>query len=339
VDHRAASFVRRHVPESVKPFVTSVRQLCGGARLRREPGGPLEANPSDTAPSGSAHGKSEEPRFPLGHYYSAYPDPEYVKAQRERIFAAATTASIRGVDLKEAEQTRLISELARTYDSMPWNRGGSKSDDLRYCFENDFFSYGDGVMLYCMLRYLQPQRIVEVGSGFSSACMLDTRDLFLPQTAITLVEPNPERLLSLLGDDDLSLSRLSLVTDMVQNVESRVFEDLQEDDLLFIDTSHVLKCGGDVNHILFDILPVLQKGVVVHVHDIAWPFEYPYEWVMESWGWNEAYAVRAFLQYNEAFEILLFGSFLTQMHADLIASCMPLALKQPGGSLYLRKVR
>ncbi len=108
-------------------------------------------------------------------------------------------------------------------------------------------------------------------------------------------------------------------------------------DVVFIDSSHVVKIGSDVAYILFHILPELQPGVIVHFHDILWPFEYPEDWLCEGRAWNEAYVLRAFLQFNEAFDILYFNSYIWHHHAERLQQKMPLCMKNPGGSIWLQK--
>jgi hypothetical protein len=100
----------------------------------------------------------------------------------------------------------------------------------------------------------------------------------------------------------------------------------------------VCKIDSDVNHILFNILPRLKVGVVVHIHDIYYPFEYPKEWVYQGRAWTEAYLIRAFLQYNNAFRIELFNSLLGRFYRGMLAENMPLCAKNPGSSLWIKRV-
>ena len=187
-----------------------------------------------------------------------------------------------------------------------------------------------------MLCHFKPQRIIEVGSGFSSAVMLDTNDLFFSkQIALTFIEPHPERLFSLLNDEDKKRHRI--ITEMVQNVPLETFDTLEANDILFIDSSHVAKVGSDVVHLLTNVLPRLNKGVIIHFHDIFWPFEYPEEWIREGRAWNEAYVLKAFLQFNAAFRILFFNSYLAIHHKEVLAQNFPLMLKNSGGSLWIEK--
>ncbi|MFI5045941.1 MAG: class I SAM-dependent methyltransferase, partial [Acidimicrobiia bacterium] len=102
-----------------------------------------------------------------------------------------------------------------------------------------------------------------------------------------------------------------------------------------IDSTHVSRVGSDVNYEIFEVLPALQPGVYVHFHDIFYPFEYPLQWVEEGRGWNEAYVLRAFLEYNDEFEIVLFNDLLALRAAEKIAREIPLWTR--GGSLWLRK--
>jgi hypothetical protein len=107
--------------------------------------------------------------------------------------------------------------------------------------------------------------------------------------------------------------------------------------VLFVDSSHVAKVGSDVNRIVIEILPALARGVWVHFHDVFYPFEYPREWVEAGRAWNEGYLLRAFLQYNRAFSVQLFPTFLARFHPDRFAGGMSPCLRNPGGALWLRK--
>ena len=128
-----------------------------------------------------------------------------------------------------------------------------------------------------------------------------------------------------------------MIARSVQDVDLSTFAALGQRDILFVDSTHVAKIGSDVNHIMFTILPMLQAGVHIHFHDIFYGFEYPMEWIYNGRAWNEAYLLRAFLQYNPAFRIVFFNTFLEHFFEREFARHMPLCLKNPGGSLWLRK--
>jgi predicted O-methyltransferase YrrM len=214
----------------------------------------------------------------------------------------------------------------------------TRSAGFRYFFENHSYSYADASMLYAMLRTFQPRRVIEVGSGNSSACMLDTIERYLPaDTEVTCIEPYPDLLLELMHPQDRD--RIRLVDRPVQLVELELFDELRANDILFIDSTHVAKTGSDVCHEFFNILPFLNEGVLIHFHDVFYPFEYPDSWVYdEKRSWNELYLMRAFLMYNDAFEVVFFNDYFARFHRPDIEDVYPTFLKNTGGALWLRKV-
>jgi hypothetical protein len=185
-----------------------------------------------------------------------------------------------------------------------------------------------------MIRHFKPKRIIEVGSGFSSAVMMDTRDLFVPGIDLTFVEPYPGSLYGRFKENDEK--NCKVLVSKVQLVPLEEFRKLQSGDILFIDSSHVSKTGSDVNHEIFRILPALNSGVIIHFHDVFYPFEYPKQWVYEGKNWNEDYILRAFLSYNTSFEILLFSHYM-HLHYPECFDAMPMTKKNTGGNIWLRK--
>ena len=271
---------------------------------------------------------------PLGHFYSPTVNPEEVAARQEVIFDRSR-GFLPGIDLNESDQLDWLRRIAAHYRDRPF--ADQPVDGLRYGYDNDQFGVGDATVLFGMLRHLRPGRVVEVGSGHSSALMLDTSDRFLDRSvAFTFIDPFPDRLYAMSGKENLAAHEV--IERPVQSVPLDVFAGLQSGDILFIDSSHVLKTGSDVGYLLFEVLPVLQNGVIVHVHDIHYPFEYPEVWVLEqNRSWNEVYAIRAFLQYNSVYSILYFNSFMAMHHREEVGRRMPQVLDGPGGSLWLRK--
>ena len=130
-----------------------------------------------------------------------------------------------------------------------------------------------------------------------------------------------------------------LASQIFQNVPIDRFSALQAGDILFIDSSHVSKAGSDVNDLFFRVLPALTVGVVVHIHDILWPFEYPMEWLAEGRAWNEAYLLRAFLQYNPDWEVLYMNDYMGKHQRRLVEEKAPLMLVETGGSFWMRRAR
>jgi hypothetical protein len=271
---------------------------------------------------------------PTGHYYSAVPNYVEIRSRVTSLFRKDVDLGP-GLDINPERQLALLKELVKYYDDFDW--GDEGASDVRFYLKNDFFTHGDALILYSLLRHLTPARVVEVGSGFSSALMLDTRDRFLKgRMHCTFIEPYPDRLLSLLREEDKD--KCTLLRQRVQEVPASLFQALQANDILFIDSSHVSKIGSDVNFLVFEVLPVLKSGVYIHFHDVFWPFEYPEDWVVDKhWAWNEAYLIRAFLNFNNQFDIVMFNSFAAYRYEEFLRNNMSLFLTDPGGSLWLRK--
>lgn len=268
---------------------------------------------------------------PPGHFYSPHPDMREVYTRAEQLFDLATPV---GIDFREPEQLALLDELTEIVSDIPFPP--NPSDQFRYYFDNPAYSWSDATVLHGMLRHIQPRRIVEVGSGYSSAMTLDTIDRWLDSSPrLTCVEPYPELLQSLLypGDDDF----IDIVDQPLQDIPLERFTTLQAGDLLFIDSTHVVKAASDVNYLVFEILPRLNDGVWVHVHDIFFPFEYPMEWLTEGRAWQEIYLLRAFLMFNDRFQIRWFQQFMWNRHRELLKRKIPLMENNSGGNIWLQK--
>jgi len=272
--------------------------------------------------------------FAPGHFYSTIVSITDIKKRAKSIWPEMLPVSIDGINLNTKEQIRIVSSLSRFYDENPFIKE-QPIDDLRYNIDNGFFSYSDGIILHAFIRYLKPKNILEVGSGFSSALMLDTNDVFFKsEIQLTFVEPYPDRLNKLLKQEEDKNVRI--LKRKVQDVDITHFNELNANDILFIDSTHVSKCGSDLNHIVFNILPVLNDEVYVHFHDIFYPFEYPKEWVYNGYNWNENYFIKAFLMYNTDYEIVCFSDYLHKQHPEVFKN-MPLAYRNTGGNLWLKK--
>jgi predicted O-methyltransferase YrrM len=278
--------------------------------------------------------------YPPGHYYSPAVDPAdayAMRAVRERVSAPVPP----GVSVDLERMQALLRRFAvhhRLWPFVPHQGPG-----YRFYYENPFFGCHDGSVYFSMLLEYRPRRVIEIGAGFSSCLLLDTRERFLSgDIDITLIDPSFDRLDQLTDASRLSPSpeRVRLLECPLQDVPGHVFDQLGVNDILFIDSSHVAKTGSDVNCCLFEILPRLAPGVLIHVHDILYPFEYPESWIVDDKrSWNEAYIMHAFLQYNDAFEILYWNNVIYHRSRELLQSLMPLCLENEGGSLWLRKLK
>lgn len=273
-----------------------------------------------------------------GHYYSPIPNLDDIKKRRKQIFDSYKEP--KGINLHKKEQFELLEQFKHYYKDIPYDFTNATKTPTRYQVNNIWYKYSDAVMLYCMLRHFKPARIVEAGSGYSSAIMLDVNDLFLQsKTSITFIDPYPERLLSLLNQHDKKQHKV--IQKIVQEVDLEIFKQLESNDILFIDSSHISKVGSDLNYILFEILPLLKSGVIIHFHDIFYPFELPEKWVLErKWFWNENYILRAYLTDNDRYEIINFNTYLHQQHTEWFKENMPVCLltdEAGTGGIWLRK--
>jgi len=247
-------------------------------------------------------------------------------------YLASTTSSmgLPDVDMHADRQLELLTRYAELYKDIDFPL--AKEPGHRYYYENEWFGYSDAIFLNCLLRDSQPKRIIEIGSGFSSAAMLDTIDrFFVRRPEITLIDPHPERLLGLLRTEDMS--QVSVIPHKVQNTSRDVFKAVQSGDLIIIDSSHIFRWGSDLHFLMFQIIPFLPQGVIVHFHDVFYPFEYPAEWA--SRGYNEDYFLRAWLSSNAEWSVYFFNTYVHFAFPDMVRDRMPLSLQNQGGSLYV----
>jgi Methyltransferase domain len=209
--------------------------------------------------------------------------------------------------------------------------------DESFYWSNPAFAPGDAIALYGMIRETKPRRIVEIGSGHSTRLAL--RALARNGSGeVACVEPYPMPSIRRLAES----GSLSLIERKVQDVDTSTFSDLEAGDILFIDSSHVSKIGSDVNHEIFEILPRLKSGVMVHIHDMFFPWDVHREWIEKlNLFWNEQYLVMAFLAYNDRFKIELANQYvgreLGTEHRERF-SMLAGAEVAGGGSLWLRTV-
>lgn len=272
------------------------------------------------------------PFFPVGHFYSPLPSRTEIG---EAFARGGFGPPFPGVDLNEAEQFARLERFASWYPEQPFPE--KQTNGRRFYLDNPSYGHYDAMMLYGMLREARPRRIIEVGSGFSSAAMLDLNETLLGGDAqLTFIDPDMQRLRPLLRTGDHA--RVTLIEKRVQEVPLETFSILGENDVLFIDSSHVSKIGSDVNRLYFDVLPALAPGVLIHIHDVAGNLDYPRDWLEDGRAWNEQYVLRAFLMNNSAYRMELFSAWLWNMRHELICDRMPLCARGGGGQMWLRKL-
>jgi predicted O-methyltransferase YrrM len=254
------------------------------------------------------------------HFYLPIPDTRTMGAA---YFEAQS--DLPGLDMRLDAQVDLLQKLASEfkaeYEKLPRSAGDSGPDE--FYLNNQLFEAVDAEVLYALLRHLKPRRVVEIGSGFSTLLMLRAATANAADgkpLALRSIEPYPREFLV----RKARAGRLELIQERVEKVALDRFEDLAAGDVLFIDSSHVIRTGGDVQRELLEIVPRLAPGVYVHLHDIFLPREYPRQWVVRNhWFWSEQYLLQAFLAFNSQFEVVLAHAFLHLRRPDLLARLVP----------------
>jgi len=199
-----------------------------------------------------------------------------------------------------------------------------------YTFVNDYFSSPDAEVLYAMVRKFQPRKVIEVGSGHSTRIIRQAiLDGYL-NTCLVSIDPYPRREISGLVERFYPKTVETLG-------DPELFSSLQGNDFLFIDSSHEVRTGNDVVFLYLNIIPELHPGVMIHIHDIFLPYDYPKEWIMQKhWPFTEQYLVQAMLNFSNIFEVLWAGYFLQRTRSDF-EKYFPHLNGQTAKSLWLRK--
>jgi hypothetical protein len=263
------------------------------------------------------------------HFYYPIPDTSQLPPE-----TWATASEMPGIDMDEAGQLDLMSRVFGNYRedfaSFPLKK---TSDDLEFSFENDQISGADPFILYALIREFKPRRVVEVGGGFST---LVARRAVRENGSgeIDCIEPFPRAFLPRALE---GVGRL--VRKPVQDVEMEMFTSLGPGDILFIDSTHVSRIGGDVNRIFLEILPRLRPGVWVQVHDIFFPHDYPEAWTRGmNFFWSEQYLLQAFLVGNRDFRTRFAVGWMGRRHPEAMARTFPgWQLGMGGGSFWMSR--
>jgi SAM-dependent methyltransferase len=286
------------------------------------------------APADSTSYAAAVNRFPLGHYYSPMYDTRELEVRHAQLWPAKPRDTV-GIDWREDAQL----ELCRTVfaDQQELQFVDQPSDDpSEYYALNDQYPPDDAWVLAGVLEHFRPARMIEVGCGFSTLISARVnREKLGMGMRLECIEPYPRQFLldGVPGVSDLRIEK-------IQDTPLELFEELSAGDVLFVDTAHTVKTGGDVVWIFNEIIPRLGPGVLVHVHDVFLPGEYPQKWVFEGWGWNESYLVRAFLAFNQAFEVVWGQQFMLQRHLEEVFRAFPdLHRYGPSGAaLWIRRL-
>jgi hypothetical protein len=273
------------------------------------------------------------------HFYQPIPDIEDLEKRKvwEKV------SDLPGVKFTPQRYLKLIKKLGKKYSlECKWPNEPTKSPKDFY-LNNNCFSYGCASSLHCIIREYKPRRIIEVGSGNSSKIIREAIKINKLENGIKvdykIIDPY-----SSLNQKDFS-PETTIIKEKVENVKLDVFKSLEENDMLFIDSSHVCKIGSDVNYEILEILPNLNKGVIIHFHDISLPYEYNKIYATNPafrMFWTEAYLLQAFLAHNSNFEILLPMTYLQRENEEEYREAFPFSNKTQNfssGSFWIRRIK
>jgi hypothetical protein len=229
-----------------------------------------------------------------------------------------------GIDLNIGNQLELLKKFHynEELERIPHDK---TNESEPYYNSLNFPSYTDAEILYNMIRQFKPTKIVEIGAGESTkfiqlAIKQNKQEAGNNKTEHICIEPFEQ-----LSLEKSSSSSTTIIRERVENLGLSIFSSLSENDILFIDSSHVIRTGGDVVFEYLNIIPSLQKGVIVHCHDIFLPYEYPIKWIDErKVFWNEQYLLQALLSHSSRYKILLALNFLTHHYKLNIEECCPM---------------
>jgi hypothetical protein len=264
------------------------------------------------------------------HFYQPIPDTRSLTKKSFR-----RKYSLENINLSPGRQQDLLRKFRR-YDS-ELRRIPNKplKENSGFHFNNYAFDGLDASVYYSMIREFKPKTIIEAGSGWSTRiASLAIEENSQHKTELISIEPYPLYFLK-------SIPNLTkLIKKKVEKIDIKEIDKLTKNDIFFIDTSHVVRTGGDVNFLILEILPKIKKGVLIHIHDIFIPSEYPEQWVKkEHRFWTEQYLVYAFLMYNKSFEVIMANSYLSEEEESEVKSTFTAPSRPAGGaSLWLRKV-
>lgn len=233
--------------------------------------------------------------------------------------------SLPGINAQNSTMLELMKKCSK-YNSeiKEYPKDSEDADPGTYYWDNNMFGLMDANIYHCMIRLNKPKKIIEVGSGWSTLVAINAAKKNVEESRknhninIVCVEPYPLR------GDLLTQESISVIQDFVQNVDIQVLTDLEENDILFIDSSHVFHFSSDVRYLFLDVLPRLKKGVFVHIHDIYLPSDiYPESYIFEQHRYyNEDYFLRAFLLFNDHFQILWSGTYTCRFLKENITSIL-----------------
>ena len=264
------------------------------------------------------------------HYYQPLINPKkhLTKSLRD-------DRGLPALDLNVAEQLSLLGTFHYNEELLKFPL--HKKEERRYYYENGWYTAGDAEFLYNMIRHYKPHRIIEIGSGYSTLMAVaalqqnNAEDGSIAEHFC--IEPHEQPWLEQTG--------VTVIRKQVETLDQSFFLQLEANDILFIDSSHMIRPQGDVLFEYLEILPILKAGVIVHVHDIFTPKDYPEEWIYQKHLlWNEQYLLEAFLSFNSAFRVIGSLNYLAHHHKQALDDKCPVfatqAGKEPGAFWFIK---
>jgi hypothetical protein len=269
------------------------------------------------------------------HFYQPVPDIQNLE-RREVWSKVSRLDGIKWVPDKFIEN---LCEISKFQPKEIWFQKPTKNK-MDFCLENNCFSYICASFLYGMVSKNKPKRIIEIGSGNSSKVIFKALSDIGGCVNYTIIDPYCTFEENQFAPFDVKIMRVP-----VEETDISLFKELMENDILFIDSSHTVRIGGDVNFEILDVLPILAPGVTIHFHDITLPYEYPKVYAVNPAFrvfWTESYLLQAFLAFNPAFEIMLPAAYLCREYLDMVKQCYP-DMKNPvdwsSGSFWIRRIK
>ena len=255
------------------------------------------------------------------HFYS--PIPDINDLEKRKIWDVRS--ELKGINFRAGEQLELLKQLGSDFsEECQWPLQPTENLSEFY-LQNQSFSYGCAASTHCVIRHFKPRTIIEIGSGMSS--MVISKAIQLNgfkdghHSNYIIVDPYPSDNIK-----NKSIQMTELVVNRVELLDTNFFDQLSANDILFIDSGHCVRIGGDVNYLFLEILPRLAPGVIVHIHDIGIPYEYSKTYATSETFrqfWTEQYLLQGFLCFNNEFEILLAMNYLMSDHSEFFKKTFP----------------
>lgn len=263
----------------------------------------------------------------LDHYYEPLFNPKHANSIR-------ISRNLPGIDLNDEGQISVLKQFS--YNAELLSLPIEKKEELKFYYHNTNFGSGDAEYFYNIIRTFKPKKILEIGCGFSTLLAEEALLKNLNQgynCEHICVEPYEMPWLEKL--------HVKVIRAKVEQLDRHIFESLESNDILFIDSSHMIRRNGDVVFEYLEIFPLLRTGVLVHIHDIFTPFDYPFEWLSEKvLFWNEQYLLEAFLSLNSGYEVIGALNYLKHKYFDELTDKCPILKNEPSrepGSFWLKK--